>query len=102
MTDLVLNHPNSFFPHFVDNAEDVDRIVFINSLKNSVQSDESAGPADARRTVHYNWLIAVRRAPLSERTHELDQSLRRFGNAEIWPSGEVEMAYDSRLIALLT
>ena len=42
-----LNHPDAFLAHLVNDAEDVDNVVFADPLQDPVQSNEGAASANS-------------------------------------------------------
>lgn len=86
-----LNHPNSFFPHFINDSEDVNYIILPYALKDSVQCDECSRSAHTSTTVNHNRSL-LRTNSLAESAYEAHKGLWGFGNTKIWPRGEVEVA----------
>lgn len=87
---LGLHHPDSFFPHGPDDAEDVHVLANVDLLEDSVESYEGSTSADSRAAVHdYRSLVGLNSLP--ERPNEASQRLRRGWHAEVWPRREVEV-----------
>lgn len=96
---LRLHHPHPFLPHRPDDSEDVDVFGHKYLLQYSVEGDEGAATTHSGAAVNdYRSLIGS--DSFSERPHEPRQGLRRTGNPEVRPGGEVKVLYHSLDIAL--